>query len=277
MSLSTFLHGVEVTVEQPPLTRFQSRYHDERTTFSLTKGWTRSVPKQATASDWVEARRIFDLGKIRSPVGYVGKHHPESATHRMVCVGAKEKTSVHVSFDFLTVFHRDLAGTEGLDGMEIVSIRPQVDPFVVPVCLCRVPSRTKCWCNVISWGIGLRGLSLSLMRTPSVSHAAVVSASRPTTTMSVSFQKSSILTVASLQSLCCYWSQRDRVGFRSAARFGLRHSLRPFLMSCFFAEQVLTQLDLLTYWKVTATYQNEDYFLPNQLDEKMAITPPCVS
>ena len=51
----------------------------------------------------------------------------------------------------------------------------------------------------------------------------------------------------------------------------------PFLMSCFFAGQVLTQLDLLTYWKVTATYKNEVYFLPNQLDEKMAITPPCVS
>ena len=50
-----------------------------------------------------------------------------------------------------------------------------------------------------------------------------------------------------------------------------------FLMSCLFAVQVRTQLDLLTYWKVTATYKNEVYFLPNQLDEKMAITPPCVS
>ena len=48
-------------------------------------------------------------------------------THRMVCVVAKEKTSVlfeaDVSFDFLTVLLRDLAGTEGLDGMGIVSIR----------------------------------------------------------------------------------------------------------------------------------------------------------
>ena len=48
-------------------------------------------------------------------------------------------------------------------------------------------------------------------------------------------------------------------------------------MSCFFAEQVLTQLDLLTYWKETAAYKNEAYFLPNRLDEKMAIAPPCVS
>ena len=56
-----------------------------------------------------------------------------------------------------------------------------------------------------------------------------------------------------------------------------RHSFRPFLMTCFFAEQVLTQLDLLTYWKETATCKNEVYyFLPNQLDEKMAIQPPCV-
>ena len=50
-----------------------------------------------------------------------------------------------------------------------------------------------------------------------------------------------------------------------------------FLMSCFFAEQVLTQLDLLRYRKETATYKNELYFLQNQLDEKVAITPLCVS
>ena len=70
-------------------------------------------------------------------------------------------------------------------------------------------------------------------------------------TMSVSFRKSSILTVASLRSLYCYWSHRDRVGSRSAPRFGLRHSLRPFLVFCFFAEQVLTQLDFLRCWKET--------------------------
>ena len=78
-------------------------------------------------------------------------------------------------------------------------------------------------------------------------------------------------------SFYCYWSQRGRAGFRPTAQFGLRHSLRPFLMTCFFAEQVLTQLDLLRYWKETATDKNEVYyFLPNQLDEKMAIQPPCV-
>ena len=38
--------------------------------------------------------------------------------------------------------------------------------------------------------------------------------------------------------------------------------------SCLFAVQVRTQLDLLRYWKETATYKNEVYFLPNQLDEK---------
>ena len=48
-------------------------------------------------------------------------------------------------------------------------------------------------------------------------------------------------------------------------------------MSCFLAEQVLTQLDLLRYRKETATYKNELYFLQNQLDEKIAIAPPCVS
>ena len=75
----------------------------------------------------------------------------------------------------------------------------------------------------------------------------------------------------------CCWSQRDRASFRPTAQFGLRRSLRPFLMSCFLAEQVLTQLDLLRYRKETATYKNELYFLQNQLDEKIAITPPCVS
>ena len=65
------------------------------------------------------------------------------------------------------------------------------------------------------------------------------------------------------------WSQRDRASFRPSAQFGLRRSLRPFLMSCFLTEQVLTQLDLLRYRKETATYKNELYFLQNQLDEKM--------
>ena len=60
-------------------------------------------------------------------------------------------------------------------------------------------------------------------------------------------------------SFYCYWSQRGRASFRPTAQFGLRHSLRPFLMTCFFAEQVLTQLDLLRYWKETATYKNEVY------------------
>ena len=78
-------------------------------------------------------------------------------------------------------------------------------------------------------------------------------------------------------SFYCYWSRRDRAGFRPTAQLGLRHSLRPFLMSCFFAVQVLTQLDLLRYWKEIATNKNEVYFLPNRLVEKMAITPPCVS
>ena len=48
-------------------------------------------------------------------------------------------------------------------------------------------------------------------------------------------------------------------------------------MSCFLTEQVLTQLDLLRYRKETETYKNELYFLQNQLDEKVVITPPCVS
>ena len=48
-------------------------------------------------------------------------------------------------------------------------------------------------------------------------------------------------------------------------------------MSCLFAVQERTQLDLLRYWKENAAYKNEVCFLPNRLDEKMAIAPPCVS
>ena len=75
----------------------------------------------------------------------------------------------------------------------------------------------------------------------------------------------------------CCWSQRDRASFRPTAQFGLSRSLLPFLMSCSLAEQVLTQFDLLRQRKETATYKNELYFLQNQLDEKIAITLPCVS
>ena len=41
-----------------------------------------------------------------------------------------------VSFDVLTLVPRDLVGSEGLDGMKVVGVRPQVGSFVFPVCLC---------------------------------------------------------------------------------------------------------------------------------------------
>ena len=63
----------------------------------------------------------------------------------------------------------------------------------------------------------------------------------------------------------------------ASAQFGLSRSLLPFLISCSLAEQVLTHFDLLRQRKETATYKNELYFLQNQLDEKIAITRPCVS
>ena len=48
-----------------------------------------------------------------------------------------------VSFDALTLVPRDLADSGGLDGMKVVRVRPQVGPFVFPVGLCCIPSRTK--------------------------------------------------------------------------------------------------------------------------------------
>ena len=36
----------------------------------------------------------------------------------------------------------DLAGSEGLDGMKLVNIKPQVGPFVFPVCL-SLPKRAR--------------------------------------------------------------------------------------------------------------------------------------
>ena len=41
-------------------------------------------------------------------------------------------------------------------------------------------------------------------------------------------------------------------------------------MLCFFAEQVLSQLDFLRCWKETPTYKSEVYFFPNQPVEKIA-------
>ena len=67
------------------------------------------------------------------------------------------------------------------------------------------------------------------------------------------------------------WSRRDCVSFRSTAQFGLRRSLRPFLMSCFLTEQVHEVR------KETATYKSELCFLQSRLDEKIVVIPPCVS
>merc|ERR1711884_621400 len=43
-----------------------------------------------------------------------------------------------------------------------------------------------------------------------------------------------------------------------------------FVMSCSFTNQVLAQLDLLKNWKETKAYKNDVYFLPKELDEKVA-------
>merc|ERR1712151_1041980 len=43
-----------------------------------------------------------------------------------------------------------------------------------------------------------------------------------------------------------------------------------FVMSCFFTNQVLAQLDLLKNWKETKAYKNDVYLLPKELDEKVA-------
>merc|ERR1712146_491416 len=43
-----------------------------------------------------------------------------------------------------------------------------------------------------------------------------------------------------------------------------------FVMSCFFTNQVLAQLDLLKNWKENKGYKNHVYLLPKELDEKVA-------
>merc|ERR1712071_219179 len=43
-----------------------------------------------------------------------------------------------------------------------------------------------------------------------------------------------------------------------------------FVMSCFFTNQALAQLDLLKNWKETKKYENNVYLLPKLLDEKVA-------
>ena len=46
-------------------------------------------------------------------------------------------------------------------------------------------------------------------------------------------------------------------------------------MSCFFTEQVLTQLDLLMCWKETAACETHVYLLPKQFHESGYIAPSC--
>merc|ERR1719222_1468320 len=43
-----------------------------------------------------------------------------------------------------------------------------------------------------------------------------------------------------------------------------------FVMSCFFTNQVLGQLDLLKNWKENKGYKNDVYLLLKELDEKVA-------
>ena len=66
-----------------------------------------------------------------------------------------------------------------------------------------------------------------------------------------------------------HWSQWDRAGFRPTAQI-CATGCRPFLMSCFFTEQVLAQLDLLKRWKETAACKTDVYLLLKQLHEKVA-------
>ena len=163
MSLSSSLHGVDAS--------HLADCRGSRVYLSFFLAITTNVPRFDLRRDGhVQfpnrlprriGKRIFDLGKHEAPLDMLESIIRNQLstcvsllTHRMVCVEAKEKTSVpfeaDVSFDVLTFLPTDLAGSEGLDGMEIVSIRPQVDPFVFPVCLRRVPSRTECWRNFIS-------------------------------------------------------------------------------------------------------------------------------
>ena len=73
--------------------------------------------------------------------------------------------------------------------------------------------------------------------------------------------RSSFLAQMACFATCCCWSQRDRASFRATAQFGLRCSLRPFLMSRFLAGQVLTQLDLLRYREGNRDLQERALFL----------------
>ena len=155
MFLSTFLHGVEAShLADCGGSRLYLVFYLAITTnvprFHLRRDGHVQFPNSLPRRIGSKREEFSTSGKYEAPLDML-ESIIRSQLHRMVCIGAKEKASVpfeaHVSFDFLTVLHRDLAGTEGL---ETVSIRPQVDPFVVPVCLCRVPSRTKCWRNIIS-------------------------------------------------------------------------------------------------------------------------------
>merc|ERR1712153_274086 len=43
-----------------------------------------------------------------------------------------------------------------------------------------------------------------------------------------------------------------------------------FVMSCWFTNQTLAQIDLVNNWKVSKKYGNDVYLLPKALDEKVA-------
>ena len=95
MSLSTsVLHSAlrRLNSRAVEAARVLPRYHDERTSLSTYEGMDNFTSANGLPKPWIsfEARRIFDLGNIRSPDGYpLEWDHPYSVTHRMVCVAAK--------------------------------------------------------------------------------------------------------------------------------------------------------------------------------------------
>ena len=117
MLLSSFLHGVEAShLADCRGSRVYLDFYLAITTnvprFHLRMDGHVQFPNRATASDWVEARRIFDLGKHEALLDMLQQHHPESALYTCVSVdtqnglrrGPRRRPLFHSKLTYPSIF-----------------------------------------------------------------------------------------------------------------------------------------------------------------------------